>query len=466
MASSSENTETKPLSRQPLSAEEHIQVRKSKETKSEQMADTSISGDVENASSRPHGHRESERDRERYHHHRSAGGQRKQQYHYGARDQRTYYQNRMGRQRSDRHDEEHRHQKAQGHLQEKVSNKDEAVKDSGTSHGADGNEVASSIADENGGDQVGYRDTKQGEGGRAKRGRNRHRQRRQGGKESDGPPSTTGVPHKRETEHISKGLMEGSDTGKDSNRPYNNDDSHGSRGSGALSAGSRRPGRSDRDQHWRSEQRQRPPREEGRRYYRNNRDRRRGEEKRDLPTSASKRGQDGDAGSRNDSDIADKQEGATACSNSSGDLNTKSDPQVETHSKSTSGLPKSEQERTAERGDRRSQSSKPRSYDYTKPRHSGSDFPSSSRYKGRSHHRLKMGEKEFTPTVQSDELSQQLTAETYECMVCCDRVRERDQIWSCQNCYHIFHLKCIKKWATAPTFASTEEGMSSNVHNL
>jgi ribosomal protein L37AE/L43A len=71
---------------------------------------------------------------------------------------------------------------------------------------------------------------------------------------------------------------------------------------------------------------------------------------------------------------------------------------------------------------------------------------------------LKVDNKEFTPTIQSDELSQQLTAETYECMVCCDRVRERDQIWSCQNCYHIFHLKCIKKWATAPTFTSTDEG--------
>ena len=63
------------------------------------------------------------------------------------------------------------------------------------------------------------------------------------------------------------------------------------------------------------------------------------------------------------------------------------------------------------------------------------------------------------PTVQSDELAQHLTAETYECMVCCDRVKGRDQVWNCQNCFHVFHLRCIKKWATAPVAVNTDEGM-------
>lgn len=54
------------------------------------------------------------------------------------------------------------------------------------------------------------------------------------------------------------------------------------------------------------------------------------------------------------------------------------------------------------------------------------------------------------PTIQSDQLAQELTAGTYECMVCCDRVRGRDQVWSCESCYHVFHLRCIKKWASAP----------------
>ena len=58
--------------------------------------------------------------------------------------------------------------------------------------------------------------------------------------------------------------------------------------------------------------------------------------------------------------------------------------------------------------------------------------------------------KKVIPTVQSDELAQQLTAGTYECMVCCERVGPRDHVWSCSGCYHVFHLRCIKKWARSP----------------
>ena len=59
-------------------------------------------------------------------------------------------------------------------------------------------------------------------------------------------------------------------------------------------------------------------------------------------------------------------------------------------------------------------------------------------------------------SLQSDVLSQQLTTGQYECMVCCDRVRVKDHVWSCLTCYHVFHLKCIKKWAKIPT--NLEEG--------
>ena len=54
-------------------------------------------------------------------------------------------------------------------------------------------------------------------------------------------------------------------------------------------------------------------------------------------------------------------------------------------------------------------------------------------------------------SIQSDVLSQQLFSGQYECMVCCERVRVKDPVWSCSTCYHIFHLKCIKKWAKIPT---------------
>lgn len=35
-------------------------------------------------------------------------------------------------------------------------------------------------------------------------------------------------------------------------------------------------------------------------------------------------------------------------------------------------------------------------------------------------------------------------------MVCCDIVRAMAPVWSCQSCYHVFHLNCIKKWARSP----------------
>ncbi|TRY83585.1 hypothetical protein DNTS_003485 [Danionella cerebrum] len=48
-------------------------------------------------------------------------------------------------------------------------------------------------------------------------------------------------------------------------------------------------------------------------------------------------------------------------------------------------------------------------------------------------------------------LIEQLTEEKYECMVCCDTIRLVAPVWSCQSCFHVFHLNCIKKWARSPT---------------
>ncbi|XP_078712245.1 transcriptional repressor NF-X1 isoform X1 [Lampetra fluviatilis] len=54
-------------------------------------------------------------------------------------------------------------------------------------------------------------------------------------------------------------------------------------------------------------------------------------------------------------------------------------------------------------------------------------------------------------------LIEQLMASTYECMVCCERIRGHSAVWSCQNCYHLFHLPCVNKWARSPT-AKVEDG--------
>ena len=47
-------------------------------------------------------------------------------------------------------------------------------------------------------------------------------------------------------------------------------------------------------------------------------------------------------------------------------------------------------------------------------------------------------------------LAEQLMDGSYECMVCCDRVKQVHAIWSCDVCNHILHMGCIKKWARSP----------------
>jgi hypothetical protein len=44
-------------------------------------------------------------------------------------------------------------------------------------------------------------------------------------------------------------------------------------------------------------------------------------------------------------------------------------------------------------------------------------------------------------------LIQQLERETYECMVCYERVRARDLIWNCAVCFSVLHFKCCTTWA-------------------
>uniref|UniRef100_A0A671YF64 Nuclear transcription factor, X-box binding 1 n=1 Tax=Sparus aurata TaxID=8175 RepID=A0A671YF64_SPAAU len=55
-------------------------------------------------------------------------------------------------------------------------------------------------------------------------------------------------------------------------------------------------------------------------------------------------------------------------------------------------------------------------------------------------------------------LIEQLSEEKYECMVCCDIIRLMAPVWSCQSCYHVFHLNCIKKWARSPASQADAEG--------
>ena len=61
-------------------------------------------------------------------------------------------------------------------------------------------------------------------------------------------------------------------------------------------------------------------------------------------------------------------------------------------------------------------------------------------------------------------LIEQLRSATYECMVCCDNIRCEAAVWSCGNCYNVFHLRCVKKWARSPAAAvENRDGESSTV---
>ena len=48
---------------------------------------------------------------------------------------------------------------------------------------------------------------------------------------------------------------------------------------------------------------------------------------------------------------------------------------------------------------------------------------------------------------QRERLTSQLTNGVYECMVCCESVLPAHSIWSCRQCFHVFHLPCVRRWA-------------------
>ncbi|XP_020615998.1 protein shuttle craft-like isoform X3 [Orbicella faveolata] len=68
------------------------------------------------------------------------------------------------------------------------------------------------------------------------------------------------------------------------------------------------------------------------------------------------------------------------------------------------------------------------------------------------------GHRNPVQSSQASVLIEQLRNETYECMVCCDRIRCSAAVWSCHNCHHLFHLGCVRKWAKSSANANAMEG--------
>ncbi|XP_078378356.1 transcriptional repressor NF-X1-like [Oculina patagonica] len=59
---------------------------------------------------------------------------------------------------------------------------------------------------------------------------------------------------------------------------------------------------------------------------------------------------------------------------------------------------------------------------------------------------------------QASALIEQLRNETYECMVCCERVRCSAAVWNCYSCHHLFHLGCVRKWAKSSAATAATQG--------
>ncbi|KYB27326.1 protein shuttle craft [Tribolium castaneum] len=58
-------------------------------------------------------------------------------------------------------------------------------------------------------------------------------------------------------------------------------------------------------------------------------------------------------------------------------------------------------------------------------------------------------QKKFDAASQRERLEQMLSRRTLECLVCCEKIKHTDKIWTCQQCYHIFHLNCTIAWANS-----------------
>jgi ribosomal protein L37AE/L43A len=50
---------------------------------------------------------------------------------------------------------------------------------------------------------------------------------------------------------------------------------------------------------------------------------------------------------------------------------------------------------------------------------------------------------------QRENLMAELERNSYDCMICVERVRRFHPVWSCSKCYSIFHLNCLRKWANS-----------------
>ncbi|KAL7721097.1 Nuclear transcription factor [Entamoeba marina] len=54
----------------------------------------------------------------------------------------------------------------------------------------------------------------------------------------------------------------------------------------------------------------------------------------------------------------------------------------------------------------------------------------------------------LAPTHRGVEIMKNLNNEQYECVICYAKIEKNQQIWTCNRCYAIFHIGCVRQWAT------------------
>ncbi len=98
------------------------------------------------------------------------------------------------------------------------------------------------------------------------------------------------------------------------------------------------------------------------------------------------------------------------------------------------------------KNDFRSRNSAKRNFDR---RNQPNDFKKDQAISKQFHNRPSLRPAKKNCPIDSEQartLIEQLVEESYECMVCCEWIRSSQPLWSCQNCYHLFHLRCIREW--------------------
>lgn len=61
----------------------------------------------------------------------------------------------------------------------------------------------------------------------------------------------------------------------------------------------------------------------------------------------------------------------------------------------------------------------------------------------------------FSNVNQREKLIQEIDSGHLECLICCEKIKPFHSVWTCQNCFHIIHLKCVIQWAST---SKSEEG--------